>query len=213
MLIDLDNTLTDRASAFARWAAKYVRIIGGGATDVDWLVAMDRDGLEPRTLLAAAVVSRFGLDADGSATIRDHLARGMAEEIELDPQIPVALEEARSVGWSVVVVTNGPVAQQRSKLVLTGLLDHVDGVVISEGVGFRKPDPEMFQLAAAEVGLSLDGAWMIGDSIESDVLGAQALGLRTAWLHRGRPWPSTRPPATLVADSCCEAIRAVVSSA
>lgn len=42
----------------------------------------------------------------------------------------------------------------------TGLARHVAGWVISEGVGMRKPDPLIFQLAAEKVALELTGARM-----------------------------------------------------
>jgi len=61
-----------------------------------------------------------------------------------------------------------------------------------EGAGIRKPDPQIFHLAAAQAGQSLKGAWMIGDSAEADIGGARNAGLPGVWLHRGRPWPLDR---------------------
>ncbi len=53
------------------------------------------------------------------------------------------------------VVTNGSVEQEERKLRHTGLDHEVAGWVISAGAGIRKPDPEIFRLAAAEAGQSL----------------------------------------------------------
>jgi putative hydrolase of the HAD superfamily len=89
------------------------------------------------------------------------------------------------------VVTNGTVPQQEHKLRHTGLDREVAGWVISEGAGIRKPDPEIFRLAAAKAGQPLDGAWMIGDSAEADISGARLAGIEAVWLHRGRRWPLT----------------------
>jgi putative hydrolase of the HAD superfamily len=50
LLVDLDNTLVDRAGAFARWAREFASAHGGGAADVQWLVTADRDGLFPRAV-------------------------------------------------------------------------------------------------------------------------------------------------------------------
>lgn len=52
LLVDLDNTLVDRASAFDRWASDFIRSHGFSADATAWLIAVDRDGYEPRESLA-----------------------------------------------------------------------------------------------------------------------------------------------------------------
>ena len=55
-------------------------------------------------------------------------------------------------------------------------------------LGVRKPDPRIFEIAAARCGETLTGAWMVGDS-EADIVGARRAGVSSIWLHRGRIWP------------------------
>lgn len=112
-------------------------------------------------------------------------------QIVPDAAVTRALRDARAAGWVPFVVTNGTVQQQERKLRHTGLDREVAGWVISEGAGIRKPDPEIFRLAAAQAGQSLDGAWMIGDSAEADISGARNAEVPGVWLHRDRPWPLT----------------------
>ncbi|MGR0161979.1 hypothetical protein [Paenarthrobacter nitroguajacolicus] len=59
MLVDLDNTLVDRALAFNRWASIFVESLGRPASEASWLIAADRDGYEPRESLARATKERF----------------------------------------------------------------------------------------------------------------------------------------------------------
>ena len=191
LLVDLDNTLIDRTGAFARWARKFAAAHGGGAAEVEWLVAADSDGLETRARLAALIAGRSGRDGDGEARVLADLGAGMVSQIIPDGEVAGALRRARSSGWVPFVVTNGTVAQQERKLRHTGLDQEVAGWVISEGAGVRKPDPEIFRLAAARAGQSLAGAWMIGDSAEADIAGARNAGLPCIWLDRGRQWPLT----------------------
>jgi len=212
LLIDLDNTLIDRTGAFARWAREFTAVHGGSAADVDWLVEADRDGLETRARLAALIAQRFGLDADGEARVLADLGAGMVRQIIPDGEVASALRRARSSGWVPFVVTNGTVAQQERKLRHTGLDQEVAGWVISEGAGVRKPDPEIFRLAAARAGLSLTGAWMIGDSAEADIAGARNAGLPCIWLHRGREWPLTEFRPDRTAASFPSAIRIILAA-
>ncbi|GAB1643705.1 HAD family hydrolase [Krasilnikovia sp. MM14-A1259] len=210
LLLDLDNTLVDRTAAFRRWAAHWAAGHGGGPDDIDWLIATDNDGYEPRERFARRIAERLGLPR--SEPVLDELRAGMVAELQLDPRVPRALAAATAAGWSPVVVTNGTVRQQEAKLRHTGLDRLVTGWVISEGVGVRKPDARIFAHAAAEAGLPLRG-WMIGDHIEYDVGGAAAAGLDTVWLSRGRRWPGELPyRPDRVADDCASAITALLQA-
>src|SRR5205823_6995670 len=63
----------------------------------------------------------------------------------------------------------------------------------SAQVGLWKPDPRIFLLSAAALGLPPAACWMVGDNPGADIEPAAALGMRTCWLA-----PSTRPaPAGL----------------
>ena len=211
LLVDLDNTLIDRAGAFGRWAREFASQ-GGGAADVQWLVTADRDGLEPREQLAAIISERFGLDDCGEAGLLAELRGGLVRQVIPDGAVAGALRDARAAGWVPFVVTNGTVEQQERKLRHTGLDREVAGWVISEGAGIRKPDPGIFRLAAARAGQSLDGAWMIGDSAEADIGGARSAGLPGVWLHRGRPWPLAAFRPDHAADSFPSAVSIVLSA-
>jgi putative hydrolase of the HAD superfamily len=210
LLVDLDNTLIDRAGAFGRWARDFASARGGDAADAQWLAAADRDGLEPRERLAGLIAERFGLDAGDGSGVLAELRGGLVRQLVADDAVIRALRRARAAGWAPFVVTNGTVAQQERKLQHTGLDREVAGWVVSEGAGLRKPDPAIFRFAAAQAGQSLDGGWMIGDSAQADIEGARGVGLPGVWLHRGRPWPLTSFEPGHVADSFPDAVDIVL---
>ena len=212
LLVDLDNTLIDRAGAFGRWAREFTAARGGSLSDAEWLEAADRDGLESRERLAAMIGSRLGLDSGAAAWVLAELRAGLVRQLVFDDGVTASLRAARAAGWAPFVVTNGSVAQQERKLRHTGLDREVAGWVISEGAGVRKPDPEIFRLAAAEAGVSLDGAWVIGDSAEADMGGAHGAGLPGVWLHRGRPWPLTEFQPSHTAASFAHAVEIVLAA-
>jgi putative hydrolase of the HAD superfamily len=210
LLVDLDNTLIDRAGAFDRWARDFASARGGDAADAQWLTAADRDGLEPRERLAGLIAERFGLGAGDESGVLAELRGGLVGQLAADDAVIRALRRARAAGWAPFVVTNGTVAQQERKLRHTGLDREVAGWVVSEGAGLRKPDPAIFRFAAAQAGQSLDGGWMIGDSAQADIEGARGVGLPGVWLHRGRPWPLTSFEPGHVADGFPDAVDIVL---
>jgi putative hydrolase of the HAD superfamily len=66
----------------------------------------------------------------------------------------------------------------------TGLLPLVDAVVSSAEVGVLKPHPAPFERALELAGVSAADAWHVGDSVEEDVEGARAAGIRAVLLAR-----------------------------
>jgi HAD superfamily hydrolase (TIGR01509 family) len=56
--------------------------------------------------------------------------------------------------------------------------DLFDAVVISDHVGLRKPDPEIFRVTAAKIGL-LPGECLFVDDTEHNLPGARSLGMGT----------------------------------
>jgi putative hydrolase of the HAD superfamily len=84
---------------------------------------------------------------------------------------------------ATVILTNGAVDPQRRKLEESGLLGLVDAALISEEVGWNKPDRRAFAAALAAVGGSPESSTMVGDHLEADICGALQAGLpRAVWL-------------------------------
>lgn len=200
LLLDLDNTLVDRDGAFAAWAQEFVAAHRGTGDDLRWLLETDGHGYTHRAVLADGLLERLEL-----TTSRDELVQillhGHAGAVRCYEGLLEKLSELRDHGWTLVVVTNGLVAQQTRKMQVSGLEDSVDRVVISEAVGAKKPAPEIFSAALDGFG---DGAvpWMVGDRASADIQGGQAAGCRTGWVSHGQDWeldvlPTVQAPSTL----------------
>jgi len=211
LLLDLDNTLLDRESAFRAFALALLADLGAPASDLDWLIAADNDGLTSRYEVADALRIRYGLSAT-VVDIVEALQDGVVAHSRLDPLIACAIQIAGNAGWVPVVVTNGTTRQQEAKIRRTGLDQYVAEWVISEEAGVRKPDARIFELAADRARMNLRGAWMIGDSPDADIAGAASLGLPSVWLHRGRRWTEQRFTPTVSADTPIAALAAVLDN-
>ncbi|MET9085671.1 HAD-IA family hydrolase [Streptomyces sp. NPDC004237] len=184
LLLDLDNTLVDRDAAFRAAVADFLAEHGLPDSDLTW--AMDIDA--------------------GGYTARDQGAAALADRVVLAQSARETLTKAQADGWTCVIVTNGRTVQQQARIRKTGLDRLVQGWVISEAVGHKKPEPEIFQAAADAVGVPFPGAWVIGDSPHADIAGANTLGLQSVWVTDGRTWihDSCRP--TRVAGDVASAI-------
>lgn len=87
-------------------------------------------------------------------------------------------------GFRLGVITNGESRQQRAKLAALGLDGRLEVIIVSSEAGFAKPDPRIFRLAAAQLGLAPERCFYTGDRLDTDARAAQATGMRAAWLNR-----------------------------
>lgn len=170
---------------------------------------MDADGLTDSWDVADAIRERYRLRTP-STDLVEALHEGVVEHTRLDPLVACALRIAGDAGWVPVVVSNGSIRQQDTKIRRTGLDRYVADWVISEQAGVSKPNPRIFALAAQRVRMRLQGAWVVGDSPEADIGGAAAMGLPSVWLSRGRNWVDSRFAPTRTAEGLIPAIATVL---
>lgn len=209
-MLDLDNTLVDRAAAFAGWAHSYVSVHGGDQEDVAAVITFDGDGLTARDTTAALIADRLRLAAGAATELVEVMRSGLVEEMTLEPAVAGALRAAREAGWRLAIVTNGSAAQQERKIRHLELDGLVDAWVVSESAGVRKPDPRIFRMAARMADSDLIGAWMVGDSAEADIAGAVAVGVSSAWIRRQRTWATSEFQPTLTEGTASQAIHRII---
>ncbi len=94
------------------------------------------------------------------------------------------LKKIRDKGIHVSIITNNIVEMQERKIKNCGLGPYIDSMTISQEFGVMKPDPEIFRIAMERSGCSPNESVMVGDSLESDILGAMGVGIAPVWLNR-----------------------------
>ena len=98
--------------------------------------------------------------------------------------LPHAEEVCRELAktCTLYIVTNGNAVSQMSRLERSGLLPYVQDVFVSEDAGAAKPDVRYFDYAFSRIpGFEKERALLIGDSLTSDMLGAQNAGIDSMW--------------------------------
>jgi putative hydrolase of the HAD superfamily len=79
--------------------------------------------------------------------------------------------------YKLHIITNGFHEIQEKKLRKSGIHGYFDQVIDSEMAGVKKPNPIIFEMALDKAKTKATNSLMIGDSLEADILGAQASGL------------------------------------
>lgn len=81
------------------------------------------------------------------------------------------------------LITNGFGISQYQKLRAAGLESFFSGIFISDELGMRKPNADIFEYAMEQVGASAAQSLMIGDSLEADIMGAQSVQMDQVWFN------------------------------
>lgn len=71
---------------------------------------------------------------------------------------------------------------------------YFDSIIKSCDVGMLKPDPKMFQLTLDRLGVRKDEVLMVGNSVNDDILAAQAFGIRAVLIDRKNMSPNYTGP-------------------
>jgi putative hydrolase of the HAD superfamily len=104
-----------------------------------------------------------------------------------DDTLPV-LKELRRRGHPTAIVSNAPWGSPpgmwRKELERLGLAEAVDCVVLCGDVGWRKPAPQIFKHAAQRVHRQADECVFVGDDLQWDVAGSEAVGMHSILLDR-----------------------------
>jgi putative hydrolase of the HAD superfamily len=116
-----------------------------------------------------------------------------AHNFQIFEDVLPVLAELRSRGLKIGLVSN--TGRDLDVFVAHHGLD-VDAVVSSGLHGKTKPHPTIFLAALERLGVSAEEAVMVGDSVEDDVEGAKATGMRGLLLDRENRYPEIEEKLT-----------------
>jgi putative hydrolase of the HAD superfamily len=125
------------------------------------------------------------------------------------PDAAPALGRLRAAGIRTAVVSNWDcsLGSVLGELGLGGLLD---ATVTSAQAGARKPGTEIFEAALTRLGCRPESAIVVGDSLDTDVAGGRAAGIRSVLLDRSGARADKSGVETIVTlDNLPELMRAL----
>ncbi len=161
-----------RRQAFART----VELVGGAP-----------DGLAARLSDRPANYRVDQLAGELSAVYLEH----RFSNIDLYPEVPEVLD-ALAPSFTLGVLSNGNTSPERC-----GLAGRFAFVIFAQDVGIRKPHPDIFLETCRRAGCEPQELMHVGDSLTSDVQGANNVGAVSVWINReGAPNTTLGVPNT-----------------
>jgi putative hydrolase of the HAD superfamily len=125
-----------------------------------------------------AVCEQYDLDLDPERLAAEYIEKeATATRI---PHTVRQLVESVAVRHQTGILTNGDGRMQRRKIEEHGLDEFVDTIIVSNEIGARKPNQEIFERAKER--LPAEVFVYIGDTFEEDIIPAREAGFKTVYV-------------------------------
>jgi putative hydrolase of the HAD superfamily len=118
-------------------------------------------------------------------TLADQSCAVWQEHIKLDPEVHEFLQELKTAGYKLALLTNFDHTPHINKVLAEhNLREYFDVIMVSEETGYKKPEKEIFDEMARRLSLRSDQCIYIGDHPEKDWKGAHGAGWRALLIQR-----------------------------
>ena len=122
--------------------------------------------------------------ADEATEVKDETQTTL--RAELIPGAGDVIRELKRRGYRLALVADGRPGTYANVLSQHGLYELFDALAISEEVGVEKPAEQIFMHALSRLGIGREDfgrTIMVGNHLERDIRGANAVGMISVWLN------------------------------
>jgi putative hydrolase of the HAD superfamily len=189
VFLDLDETICEHPRSTADRLADAFDAAGVepffGVPDFRrWLARVTADSeVELREKCFAGIADEQGRDSADALAVARAYEDPDPTSVEFLPGAESALD-ALGANHDLALVTNGDRETQRAKLAALDIADRFAAATFAGSTGVVKPDPDPFHRTLSALEIEASEAVHVGNSLRSDVAGAQAAGLEAVWLAR-----------------------------
>ncbi len=105
--------------------------------------------------------------------------------IKLYSDVDNSLRRLRELSIKIAIITDGIPIKQYEKILRLNIDSLIDLVVISDEIGIKKPNPELFNYCLKKFGVKGQETIYVGDRIDKDIIPANLNNIFSIYLHRG----------------------------
>lgn len=196
VLFDLDNTLINRRESILMFSEKLLKKfkLDNKVTKLEdiYSILLEKDcgGYVSRKIVFSEFIDLISwMNKPSLEAVIEFWNTEFPFCSVLFPGVYEVLEKLKANGLKIGIVTNGSKDFQNNKIDFTGIRKYMDTILISDEVGFRKPEKKIFNLSLELMHLKNNEVCFVGDNPHNDILGARDCGIAGIWYKGFFNWP------------------------
>ena len=200
IIYDLDDTLISRDEAFYSGFTRkfYENFVDQNNLDFEtfFQIMKDADKLTKwspeKENLFNELRKKIKLNEENDFYVNffwDSIVKSVKPDLEANKH----LEKLNRIKFPWGVLTNG-YKYQHEKMKRSGVGNLAPFYIVSGDFGCHKPCKEVFIEASKKINLPCEEILFVGDTAETDIIGAQSVGMKTAWIRMARSYPLENKP-------------------
>lgn len=187
VIFDLDGTLLNRDASVKRFIEKqYDRLhkrLGHVSKEsyVSRFIELDCRGYVWKDIVYQQLVSEFNIsEITWEKLLQDYVDCFKNDCVPFE-NLDFMIMKLKNQSIKLGMITNGRGQFQMDNIKALGIEAYLDVILISEWESLKKPDPELFKRALNKLKITPEKSAFVGDHPETDILGAQSVGMYTIW--------------------------------
>lgn len=214
VIFDLDNTLIDFMRMKSRAVEAAINSMIDAGLEYSYKAVKSKideiyqeKGIEYQQVFDLLLQTLLG-KVDNKILSAGIVAYRTAREAELNtyPHVVPTLIELMKMGIKLGVVSDAPAREAWLRLSYIGLHHIFDAVITVDEAKAFKPSPIPFNMILEKLETKPEESLMVGDWAERDVVGAKAVGMKTAFAKYGDVFGTKQHGADYVLQSVAELV-------
>ena len=187
VLFDLDETVLDRKQSiidFAQWQAKGMlrREVVDSEMFCQRFVELDGNGGVLKNEVYRDLIREFDISDWSVEELFQSYDLCFSGFCKPKKGVIEAIKSLKNSGFKLGIISNGRSPFQERNFHALGVSNLFDSLVVSEAVGLRKPQKEIFEFACKKLEVSPLETIFVGDNPKADIDGANQCGMYTVFI-------------------------------
>lgn len=181
IFFDFDQTIMDRDAAIDHFIHdQYERLFQSHPINkelfIQQFIKLDDNGYVWKDIVYEKLIREWALPYSVEQLVADYEENFKKFVVGFENYESI-LKELKKQGYLLGLITNGRVDFQRNNINQLNLESILDCIVVSDEVGMKKPNKEIFLYALDLLNVSSKEAIYVGDHIINDVQASKAVGM------------------------------------
>lgn len=187
IIFDLDGTLLDRERSlrlfledqFERYREYFTHVQKNDY--INYFIAYDEHGYVKKDRVYKALLNQLDIHYIEKKDLLLDYDLNYPKFATGYPDLKDIISRIQNRGLKIGIITNGKVSHQSYIIDVLGIEKYVLETLISEAVGYRKPEPEIFMMMCDKLGVKPEECIFVGDNPVNDIEAAHRIGMKTVF--------------------------------